>query len=74
MYTEAPSDALAVRTVGVDFFERWFPVSPDGGSGVLELVYVASAVAVLVAVAARRPLASAVRKLFGRPVRTRRRT
>jgi hypothetical protein len=53
----------------VEFFEHWFAVSPDGGNGFLELAYVATAVAVLVAVAARRPLASALRKLSGRAKR-----
>jgi hypothetical protein len=60
--------------VGVQFFERWFAISPDGGSGLLELAYVATAVAVLAAVAARRPLASLVRRLFARSAASKRRT
>ena len=58
----------------MQFFERWFAVSPDGGSGLLELAYVATAVAVLLAVAARRPLASAARKLFALAAGIKRRT
>ncbi len=45
-------------------FERWFAIWPDGGNGQLE-ADVATAVAVL-AVAARRPLARAVRRLLAR--------
>lgn len=58
----------------MELFERWFAVSPDGGSGLLELAYVAIAVAALVAVAARRPLASFVRKLLARSAESKRRT
>jgi hypothetical protein len=60
--------------VRVQFFERWFAASPDGGSGLLELAYAAAAVAVLVAVVARRPLAAATRKLLARAARATRRT
>ena len=56
----------------VEFFERWFTVYPDGRNGFLELAYVATAVAVVVVVAARRPLASALRKLFARCAGTKR--
>lgn len=37
----------------MDFFERWFDVSPDAGSGSLEAVYAVAAVAVAVAVIRR---------------------
>jgi hypothetical protein len=33
----------------VDFIERWFGVSPDGGDGSTELIYLGVFVAVLVA-------------------------
>jgi hypothetical protein len=33
----------------VDFIERWFGVSPDGGSGSLEMLYIA-AIALVVGV------------------------
>ena len=57
----------------MQLFERWFAVWPDGGNGLLELAYAATAVAVLVAVAARRPLARAVRKLLARSPASKRR-
>lgn len=40
----------------MDLFERVFHISPDGGSGALEALYVVAAVAVLaaLAMAARR--------------------
>jgi hypothetical protein len=50
----------------VQIFERWFAVSPDGGTGVLELAYVAAAAAVVAAVAARRRLARVIRAVFAR--------
>jgi hypothetical protein len=50
----------------MQLFERWFAVWPDGGNGLLEFAYVVTAVAVLVVVAARRPLARALRKLRAR--------
>jgi hypothetical protein len=31
----------------MDFIEQWFHVSPDGGSGALELLYLAAALAVV---------------------------
>lgn len=60
--------------VGVQFFERWFAVSPDDGSGLLELAYVAVAAAVFASFAARRPLASLVRRLFARAAAAKRHT
>ena len=58
--------------MNVQLFERWFAAWPDGGNGLLELAYVATAVVVLAAVAARRPLARAVRKLFAQSAGSRR--
>jgi hypothetical protein len=40
----------------MDFFERWFGVSPDGGNGSLELLYIVVIVAVAVAIVYRKPL------------------
>ncbi len=34
----------------MDFIERWFGVSPDGGDGTTELMYLTALVVVLVAV------------------------
>jgi type III secretory pathway component EscU len=35
----------------MNFIERWFGVSPDGGDGTLELLYVVLAVLLLVSIA-----------------------
>jgi len=37
----------------MDFIEQWFGVSPDGGDGSLEILYVIGAVAVVVAIVGR---------------------
>ncbi len=59
---------------GVQQFERWFAMWPDGGNGNLESAYVATAIAVLVVIAARRPLGRAARRLIDRWVALTRRT
>jgi len=41
----------------MDFIERWFGVSPDGGDGSLELLWIAAIVVVVAAVVFRRPIA-----------------
>jgi len=33
----------------MDFFERWFGISPDGGNGLLEMLYLLAASLILVA-------------------------
>ena len=33
----------------MDFFERWFGISPDGGNGSLEMLYMLAASLILVA-------------------------
>jgi hypothetical protein len=38
----------------MDFFERWFGVSPDGGDGTLEMLYIVVAVAIVVMFVGRR--------------------
>jgi hypothetical protein len=38
----------------VDFIERWFGVSPDGGDGSLEVLWLVGIVAALIAVVFRR--------------------
>jgi hypothetical protein len=37
----------------MDFIERWFGISPDGGDGTLELLYVAVGVLIVAIVIAR---------------------
>ena len=34
----------------MDFIERWFVVSPDGGDGTLELLYIGVGVLIVVAI------------------------
>jgi hypothetical protein len=45
----------------MNFLEQWLNITPDGGSGVLEILYIGAAVAALSAVAFRRKLASLLR-------------
>jgi hypothetical protein len=40
----------------MDFIERWFGVSPDGGDGSLELLWIAASVVAAVAILFRRPI------------------
>ena len=40
----------------MDFIERWFGVSPDGGDGSLELLYIVTVVAVVVMFLFRKQL------------------
>jgi hypothetical protein len=40
----------------MDFFERWFGVSPDGGDGSLELLWIAVLVIAVAAFFFRRPI------------------
>jgi hypothetical protein len=40
----------------MDFIERWFELSPDGGDGSTELLYIVVAVAVVVAIVSWRTL------------------
>jgi hypothetical protein len=41
----------------MDFIERWFGVSPDGGDGTLELLYIAVGVLIVVALLKRHWIA-----------------
>jgi len=50
----------------MDFIERWFHVSPDGGNGALEAAYIAVAVGVVVLVIARRRVLSFGQRCMGR--------
>jgi hypothetical protein len=40
----------------MDFIERWFGVSPDGGDGSLEMLWIVAIAIVVVAVLCRRPV------------------
>ena len=40
----------------MDFFEQWFGISPDGGDGSLEALWIAAIVVAVTAVAFRRPI------------------
>ena len=42
----------------MDFIEQWFGVSPDGGDGSLELLWIVIIVLALVAIAFRRRISS----------------
>lgn len=44
----------------MDFIEAWFGVSPDGGDGSLEMVWLAAIVVALVAILFRRRIISAL--------------
>ena len=41
----------------MDFIERWFGISPDGGDGTLEVLWIAAAVVAVLAVIFRRRIA-----------------
>jgi hypothetical protein len=42
----------------MDFIERWFGISPDGGDGSLEALWIAGIVVALIAVVFRRRIAA----------------
>jgi hypothetical protein len=42
--------------IEMDFFEQWFHISPDGGNGSLEALYIIAIVAVILAILFRRRL------------------
>lgn len=46
----------------MDFFEQWFGISPDGGNGSLELLYLAVIVAIILIVVFRHQIAAMVRQ------------
>jgi hypothetical protein len=45
----------------MDFIEQWLGVSPDGGDGSLELLYIAAIIVIALAVASRMRLRKLVR-------------
>jgi len=50
----------------MDFIEQWFGVSPDGGSGATELLYIIVLALILVLLLARRRIAPLSRAFFRR--------
>jgi LPXTG-motif cell wall-anchored protein len=44
--------------MSMDFFERWFGVSPDGGDGSLEILWIGVIIVALVAFVFRRRIAT----------------
>jgi hypothetical protein len=52
----------------MDFIERWFGISPDGGDGSLEVLYIVAAVAVITAVLFRTRIRGLVDRMRGATV------
>jgi hypothetical protein len=46
----------------MDFIERWFGVSPDGGDGSLEALYILAGIVVIAATVFRRRIRSAIQR------------
>jgi len=49
----------------MDFFERWFNISPDGGDGTAEAVWITVIVLAVVAIVWQRQLRNFARRCFG---------
>jgi hypothetical protein len=49
----------------MDFIERLFGISPDGGDGSTEMIYILAFVAIVAAIFSRSYLAGLARKLRG---------
>ena len=48
----------------MDFIERWFGISPDGGDGSLEALYLLAIVVVLAAIVFRARIRGLIRRHF----------
>jgi hypothetical protein len=46
----------------MDFIERWFGISPDGGDGSTEFLYIVAIAAVLAVLVGRRPIVTYLRR------------
>ena len=46
----------------MDFIERWFGVSPDGGDGSLEALYILAGIVVIAAIVFQRRIRSAIQR------------
>jgi hypothetical protein len=49
----------------MDFIERWLHVSPDGGNGSLEVVYLLAPLAIILAIVFRASLGRALSRALG---------
>ena len=49
----------------MDFIETWFGVSPDGGDGSLEALWIGAIVVVVLAIAFRRRLVARLSRMTG---------
>jgi hypothetical protein len=47
----------------MDFIERWLGISPDGGDGSTELLYIVAIAVVLAVLVGRRPIAAYLRQM-----------
>ena len=47
----------------LDFIERWFGVSPDGGDGSLEVLYLLALAAVVCAIVFRRHILAVINRM-----------
>jgi hypothetical protein len=63
------SGGLARKGVAMDFIERWFSVSPDGGDGSLEAALSAVTLGIVLAVVLRHQLWAFLRRM-SRRIRT----
>jgi hypothetical protein len=50
----------------MDFIEQWFGLSPDGGNGSTELMYLTVLALIVVVLARNRSLRAFVRRILGR--------
>jgi len=50
----------------MDFIEQWFGISPDGGSGATELLYVIVVAFIVLAILARRRIVPRVSRALSR--------
>jgi hypothetical protein len=48
----------------MDFIEQWFGISPDGGSGATELLFLVVALLIVAIILARRRIAPSVGRNF----------
>jgi hypothetical protein len=53
----------------MDFIEQWFHVSPDGGNGSLEVLYVVAIVAIILMVLFRHQLGAVIARYAHHPAR-----
>jgi hypothetical protein len=51
----------------MDFIEQWFHVSPDGGNGSLEVLYIVAIVAVILMILFRRRVGDLIGRYARRP-------